>query len=137
MLKKENGFTTVDIAIALIIIVGFISIITSGFYNYYISSASVSRNSAALSYTIDVIEAAEEMNYDSVTQNDMDLKIQELYNNKSISSSYNVTATVENYNETEGNTGKLDLIKILTVTVDYDVGKKNEQVQISRLIIKK
>ena len=133
-MKNEKGFTTADIIISLMIIVIFMSVIISGFYNYYIASTGVSRNSAALSYTINVIEAVEEMNYTDVTQENVNEKIQQLYSNKSISDAYEVSAIIQKYNNTEGNIGKKDLVKILTVNVNYKVGDKTEQIQISRLI---
>ena len=133
-MNNERGFTTADIIVSLMVIVIFISIITSGFYNYYIASTGVSRNSAALAYTIDIIETVEEMHYSDVTQENVNNKIQQLYENKTIPESYKVSATIQKYNETAGNASKKDLIKTLTVTVSYEVGKKIEQIQISRLI---
>ena len=133
-MRSEKGFTTADIIVSLMVIVIFVGIIASGFYNYYIASTGVSRNSAALSYTIDVIETVEEMNYADVTEQSVNEKIQQLYSSNTIQEGYEVTATVQKYNETPGNTEKSDFIKTLTVTVRYEVGKKTEQIQISRLI---
>ncbi len=50
---------------------------------------------------------------------------------------YSVIATIEKYNETEGNEDKKDLIKILTVKVEYTVNDKLEKNEVTRLIIKK
>lgn len=135
-MKSEKGFTTADIIIALMVIVIFMSIIASGFYNYYIASTNVSRTSAALAYTIDIIETVEGMNYADVTQESVNQEIQQLYANKSIPEGYKINATLVKYNETSGNTSKRDIIKTLTVKVNYEVGKKTEQLEISRLIVK-
>lgn len=135
-MNSQKGLTAADIAIAVIIIVIFVGTISSGFYNYYMASTSVSRGSAALSYTIDVIETVEQMNYEDVTEENINREIQELYNKKAISTPYKVTATVQKYNEIQGNENKKDLIKILTVTVNYEMNKKVEKIQISRLITK-
>ena len=133
-MRSEKGFTTADIIVSLMVIVIFVGIIASGYYNYYLASTGVSRGSAALSYTIDVIETVEEMNYADVTEQSVNEKIQQLYSSNSIPDGYEITAIVQKYNETSGNTEKRDLIKTLTVTVRYEVGKKTEQIQISRLI---
>lgn len=50
---------------------------------------------------------------------------------------YSVTANLKNYNETEGNEAKTDLIKILTVKVEYTVSDRLEKNEVTRLIIKK
>lgn len=133
-MKNEKGFSTADIIVSLIVIILFMSVIASGFYNYYTTATSVSRNSVALSYTIDVIEAVETMNYTDITQQSVNEKIQQMYTDKQLSDAYEVIATIEKYNETAGNTGKRDLIKTLTVTTKYKLGEKTEQIQISRLI---
>lgn len=133
-MKSERGFTTADIIVSLMVVVIFVSIIASGYYNYYLASTGVSRSSTALSYTINVIESVEEMNYEDVTQQSVNEKVQQLYSSNLIPQGYEISATVQKYNETSGNTEKRDLIKTLTVTVRYEVGKKIEQLQISRLI---
>lgn len=51
--------------------------------------------------------------------------------------SYTLTANVEKYNEIAGNEEKSDLIKILTVKVEYTINDKQESNEIKRLIVKK
>ena len=60
-LKSKKGDTAVDISISILIIIIFVSIITSAFYNYYLSNTAVARNSTAVNYAIDVIETVEQM----------------------------------------------------------------------------
>lgn len=50
---------------------------------------------------------------------------------------YSVTATLKRYDEIEGNEDKKDIIKILTVKVEYIVNNKPEKNEVTRLIIKK
>ncbi len=50
---------------------------------------------------------------------------------------YSVTVTLNRYDEIEGNQDKKDLIKLLTVKVEYTVNNKPEKNEVSRLIIKK
>lgn len=50
---------------------------------------------------------------------------------------YSVTAILKKYNEIEGNQDKKDLIKILTVKVEYTINDKLEKNEVNRLIIKK
>lgn len=136
-LKDDKGFTATDITIAIIIMLIFISIITTAYYNYYLTITSKNRNAVATNCIIDVIENVEMMNYEDITEDTVKAKIQELYDDNILPQQYVVEATVEKYNETDGNTSKKDLIKTITVTVEYKTGKKTQRLEISRLITKK
>lgn len=131
---SEKGFTTTDIIISVIIIVLFISIITTSFYNYYISIQAKDRKTMAINIIIDVIENVEIMNYDNINQDSINSLVDNLKNNGTIPNNYNINTILQNYNEIEGNEGKQDLIKILTVTINYSIGNKTENIEISRLI---
>lgn len=133
---SNRGFTTGDIIIAIIIIISFVSIITTSFYNYYISVQSKTRRTIATNALIDVIENVEMMEYSSVNQETVSSLIEDLVNDGTIPSGYSVSATVQKYNETTGNTDKLDLIKILNVNVKYTISNKEENLEIKRLITK-
>lgn len=133
---NNKGFTTSDIIIAIIIIVGFISIITTSFYNYYISMQSKSRQVTATNIMVDVIENIEVMEYDSITQESINSLIEQLKSNGTIQKQYEVKATIEKYNERPGNEQKKDLIKILKVSTTYFSNNKEEKFEITRLITK-
>lgn len=131
---NNKGFTTQEVIISIIIIILFISIITGGFYNYYISIQANTRRAVASNIIIDVIENVEIMNYDDITTNNIDTQIQKLKSENVIPNNYKIQFTLNNYNQTEGNQDKKDLIKILTVSVKYTVGNKEENYEITRLI---
>lgn len=141
-MKKTNyiysnkGFTTADLVVGIIIIILFISIITTSFYNYYISIQSKNRKAFATNIIIDVIENVEMMNYDDITIDSINDVINNVTTEGNISSGYTVTATLQKYNETEGNENKQDIIKILNVKVEYTVNNKQENIEIKRLILK-
>lgn len=133
---KNNGFTTADIIVSIIIIVMFVSIITTGFYNYYISVQEKTRRTIATNIVIDVIENVEMMEYDKVNMENINTLIQTLKDNGDILKGYNIKVTLQKYNETQGNTDKLDLIKILKVEIKYLVSNKEETFEVTRLIKK-
>ncbi len=139
IMKKKNflcskGFTSADIMIAIIIILIFISIISTSFYNYYISVQGKNRRAMATNALIEVIENVEKLSYASVTTEEVNKVINDLKANKTIAEQYTVTATLTNYNQTAGNENKEDLIKILKVTVKFKVGKRDETKEITTLI---
>lgn len=131
-IKAKRGFTTADIVISVIIIMLFIGIITTLYYNFYITTSSKNRNAMATNYLIDIIEEAKILKYEDIDEE----SIQNIIINANIPESYAITASIQKYNETEGNTDKIDLIKILKVNVEYSVGDKTEKIEISTLITK-
>lgn len=134
--ENNKGFTTQEIIISVIIIIIFVSIITSGFYNYYMTIQSKNRRTSATNIIIDVIENVEIMNYEDVTINNIQALIKSLEQDGTIYKPYKVSFTLQNYNEIEGNEDKKDLIKILKVSIQYTVNDKEEKYEITRLIKK-
>lgn len=135
-IKQNKGFTAQDVVISIIIIVIFVSIITTLFYNFYISTSAKNRNSIALNCIIDVIEEAKMLNYDELDQTKIEELLGSLRSNKTIPNGYEVIVELQKYNELDGNTEKKDIIKILKVKVQYLVGQKTEKIEISTLITK-
>ncbi len=137
--KEKKGFTTADIVISIIVIMIFVGMIVTLFYNFYLTTSAKNRNSIATNYLIDVIEEIKSMNYEEVqpdsnqnnTINEM-IKNLEVANN--IPQQYQITGEIQKYNELEENTNKKDLVKILTVRVEYRIGKKIEKIEISTLL---
>ena len=150
-LKKNTGFTTADIVVAIIVMMIFVGLITTLFYNFYLTTTARNRNAMATNYKQGKASAHGEplgeeeikaMNYDDISgdtenNNSINELIQQLEVNKKIPKEYTITGKVQKYNEIEGNTDKKDFVKILTVAVEYNVGKKAEKIEISTLITKK
>ena len=135
-LSKDKGFTTADLIIAIIIVL-FISIITTSFYNYYISVEAKNRRSIATNCIITVLENIEVMNYTEVTQEEINDLVNRLKQDGSIpASNYKITAELKKYNEIEGNEDKEDLIKIIKGRISYMVNNKEEKIEIRTLITK-
>lgn len=140
--KENKGFTTADIVISIIVIMIFVGMITTLFYNFYLTTSAKNRNSIATNYIIDVIEEIKSMNYEDVQPDTnethtINAVIQNLEVTNNIPKQYKITAEVQKYNELEGNTNKKDLVKMLTVRVEYTVGKKTEKIEISTLLTRK
>lgn len=140
-IKQNKGFTTADIVVSIIVIMIFVGMITTLFYNFYLSTSAKNRNAMATNYIIDVIEEIKSMEYDSVqtdneTSHSINGLIETLEAKKGIPKEYTITGEVQKYNETLGNTDKKDLVKILTIRAEYTLGNKTEKIEISTLLIK-
>lgn len=132
---SQKGVTSADVIVAVVIIMLFVSVITTGFYNYYKSIQSKNRVTIATSIVVDIIENVEMLKYDEVTNENVNNIVETLKSDGTIPKPYTVIIDLQNYNETEGNTDKKDLIKILKVKVAYG-DNDIENLEITRLITK-
>lgn len=128
-LKKNGGFTGIDISIALIVLVIFAGTIATIIYNFEIQSKAVERKSEATSIIIDILEYAKSSNF-----NDLNIDYLNEYKNQNYSNKqgYNITidckTDVEELNiesNKEENTAKK-----ITVNVKYLLGKTEEDLEL-------
>ncbi len=138
-LKGKKGFTTVDLTIAMIVVLFFVTTLTSFSYNIYLSSIEAKRTAVALNYAVDIFEHIGIMDFDSV-DNSYDLfEIKGMEKKEFISDTleettvrvgnYRITAEVQDY--LDGNK-----IKIITLKIQYAVSRKNtETLELRRLKI--
>ncbi len=135
-IKENKGFTTMDIAIGIIVMITFVGLMTSLFYNLYMTTTAKNRNAIATNCIIDVIEEIKTKPYEQIDHNQIEQIVKQLEENDTIPKGYNVSTQLQKYNEIEGNRDKVDLIKILNVTVEYTIQEKVEKIEVSTLITK-
>lgn len=151
-LKKENGIAASDALIAILIITLFTGIIASLLYNIYLSNASLKRMTKANGYLVDIFEYIDKAYYDEVSQDNLISYFNKKYyfkedgitpnenvevmagnNDETINTPFKVIIDIQNYNQTEGNTDKLDLVKEITIIVNYKLGNKNQEITGKRI----
>lgn len=133
-LKSNKGFTGVDIAIASLAFIIFVSLITGLFYNISSTNRKIDRKSTASQLAIKVIETMKRTNFDELQLNMTTLESlnnvqQEEDKIINIPNGYNIEISVEKYREEE-------TIKTIRVIVSYEVGKDTENVKIETLVKK-
>ena len=156
--KKENGFTTIDITVALIIILLFMSLIATIFFNITKSSRGIDRDSEATYIATDVIETIKLMKYDELytTNGEVELKIENgeakyvgqkngedvkvsLGSSINIKNGYTCKINIENHVPT-GDIGKStennDLIKKVAVKVEYKLAGEIKNIQLNTTIMR-
>ncbi len=127
-MKSEKGFTGVDIAISVVILMTFVTVITSMFYNLAITSNRIKRKAEATNIAIRVIETMKILEFDKLTEGMTLDDINNLSNNKiEVPNGYTVTVGVDNSTYP-------DVIKIISVQVDYKIGKQDEDINIETLV---
>lgn len=143
-LKSNKGITGADALLAVALIVLFSGIIATLAYNIYNTSNSLKRSSQALEYITSAFEYVANQYYDDVTADNLVKYINDKNDEKvtainkkevteeqiaNINKPYIAKITVTNYNETEGNTDKLDLVKEITMSVEYKLGDKKQEIE--------
>lgn len=131
-LKSNKGITGADAVLGVALAILFSGIIATLSYNIYVTSSSLKRSSKALEYITSTFEYVATQYYDNVTEDN----IKEYINNldEKISTNegkpYKAQVSVTNYNQMEGNTDKLDLVKEITMSVTYKLGDKDQTIEI-------
>ena len=127
--KLNRGVTLTDLVIAILIIGIFTGILTNSFTKIYRNNIYIKENEQAQYYAIRTLEDIDRMPYKNV-KSTLTEELTEKYN---IDRNY-LSIDVENYNKDDQN--KEDIIKIVTVTINYKVLNENRQYSIKKIKIK-
>lgn len=123
MQKNQKGFVGVDMAVTIIAIVTFSTLIISLMYNNFWENLKLKKEALAMVYITETFENIGKANYDEVQQEN----ITNFLPNEA-KEYYTATAKVElNDNESE------KIIKKVTLTLSYKVGNKTYNVTMERL----
>ena len=133
-IRNSKGFTGIDISIALIVIVIFVSIIANILYNFEVQSKAVERKSQATSIMIDILEYAKNTNFDDVNTENLIVYKEQKYNNLK---GYEIEIICQNDTEvleieTDNST---HVAKKITVNISYLVGKNTQILNIYTWIV--
>lgn len=130
ILKANNGISMTDVIIAIIILCMFVGVIGNLYYQISLQSNFIRLNTIAVYYTVKIAEDIDKMPYEEVT-NDLNTNIKTTYQ---IPDLFNATIEVQNYNEID--TTKEDIIKIVTIKIEYEFNKQTKYYEIEKLKIK-
>lgn len=128
-LKSNKGLVMQELIIAMAILLIFVVIIGSTFIMTYKIQAETQIAEVATVEAIKIIEYIDKISYEDVT-NGMEEQLIELFN---IPSSFNLAIEVSNYNPEGENS---DIVKTVTVNIDYTYNQKQGNIVMKRLKIK-
>ena len=144
-MKNNKGITGVDITISIIILALFISLITSMFYNVTIIGKSINRKSDAVYIAVQVIEAVKQLGYSELPTGDnagtsiytLEELNAKLESEKKIilKNGYSVSILVDSYRKIKGDMTLEDILKRITVTVNYKEQDKSKSVELNTVIL--
>ena len=122
-IKNNSAVTLTDVVIALAVLIITTGVLTTSFYTIYKHNVSIRMDAEVLNYTVRILEGIDEMTYEEVTES-LDLN-----NTFDIPEEYQLTLEVEDYNEE-------DLIKIITLRVEYEAVDEIKSYSVKKLKIK-
>ena len=139
--RNNKGIIVSDAIIAILIILLFSGIIISLITNIILESKKMGVNSQEIDYVTDIFEYSDSISYDQVTTTNL---IQYINNKdfdgvsagtniENLTTAYRIQIDVQNYNDTTGNTEKIDLIKIIHVKIGYNLGQKEYTYEVSKI----
>ena len=154
--KRQDGLAASDGLMEILIIALFSGLIATISYNIYIANSSIKRMSKANSYIVDTFEYIGKSYYDDVTKENIvsyfnnkyyyeedgvtkrdDAEVKAKQNDQeSVDTPFAVEIIIQKYNETEGNTDKLDLVKEVTMRVTYKLGNRDQEIEMKTTKVK-
>ena len=122
-LQSQKGFTGIEIAVALVILMIFVSLISTIFINVYLTFTDAQRNSVATGYATQIAETIDKMYYAEVEESNITAIISEM----NIPNGYTISVQIDPYVQNEYTQ---DLVKMVGITVSYKVGNNTKTVNI-------
>jgi hypothetical protein len=129
-LKEKKGFTGIDVVVAVLIILLFVGMLVTAFYNIYKISTEIAFEAEALQYLVSALEYSDKINYEEVTEQNL----LDYLANEEIPENYTVTFRIQSYNQIDST--KQDIVKIVTGKIVYQIENKEEFIEISKLKVK-
>lgn len=129
-MKSEKGYTGIDIAISVIVITIFVSFIAALSSRVNSSSKEIELKSKATEIAILEIETIKNKTWDDITTEDTAYR-----NTTEVQQGYYRTIIVEDYHDIDS-TKEPDIVKKITVQIQYMFKGKKENVELSTIVAK-
>jgi len=127
-IKSNKGVSLADVAIAIIVIMILGATIANMFYQLYYNVSMVRLNASAINCAVNILEDIDRLPYEQIDNNLLTKK------DYDVSDNFDILIDVKKYSEE--NPGKEDIIKIVTLTINYELLGDTEQIIFKKLKIK-
>lgn len=141
-IRSQKGYTGIDIAISVIVITIFISLIAVLIYRFNSSSNEVQLKSKATEIAIDEIEKVKVAGFKTYEEMNQTTK-EDKYGNSLVNQpvereqGFYKTITVEDYTDIKENENKIpNLVKRVTVTISYMEKGQEQEISLSTILSK-
>ena len=131
-IKNEKGIVGADIAISVVVIFIFVSLISMLIYNINLLTVGQERMSEAIYIAINEIEGLKIDGYDMYKDSNLSVNNGVVVDNEMVKEGYYKTITVIDYTDLEGNEDKTaGIVKKATVTISYMHNGEPQSVELS------
>ena len=114
--KRQNGFTGVDVAISIVLLGIFITVISTIFLNIYLSYTASQRNTTALAYATQIAELVDKLYFQDIDDN-QNSKLMQGIQSLTFAQGYSPSVTVTQY--TPQNSDIPNIVKIVNIAISY------------------
>ncbi|MCI8444766.1 MAG: hypothetical protein HFJ37_06465 [Clostridia bacterium] len=136
-LKSQKGYTGIDIAISVMVIFIFVSLIALLIYNVNSTSQKIELKSEATYIAIDEIEAIKNESFATYEERSVASGNSEEQAEVEGKEGFYKTIIVEDYTDIQGNENKIpNLVKKITVRISYMFQAKEQNIEISTILSK-
>lgn len=136
-IKNEKGIVGADIAISVVVIFIFVSLISMLIYNINLLTVGQERMSEAIYIAINEIEGLKIDRYDMYKDSNLSVNNGVVVDNEMVKEGYYKTITVIDYTDLEGNEDKTaGIVKKATVTISYMHNGEPQSVELSTVLSK-
>lgn len=136
-IKNEKGIVGADIAISVVVIFIFVSLISMLIYNINLLTVGQERMSEAIYIAINEIEGLKIYGYDMYKDSSLSVNNGVVVDNEMVKEGYYKTITVIDYTDLEGNEDKTaGIVKKATVTISYMHNGEPQSVELSTVLSK-
>ena len=122
-IKSEKGVSTIDITVSIIVITLLLSVIVALTININTNNNKVEIKSQALKYAISEIEKIKAQGWDATAESGY-INDTAYYKDVTIEDAHSINETIEE-----------NIIKRATVEVSYKIGKNEETITLSAMLI--
>ncbi len=129
-IKSNNGFTMIDLIVALGVFTVFASLLCTLLYYVYKSNLQTRMSALATNYAIQILEDVDLISYDDVKNGMEDYYIDKF----SIANGFDISIDVRGYYSEKS--AIQDVIKMVTLTITYDFGATTENIVIEKMKVK-
>lgn len=136
-IKNEKGIVGADLAISVVVIFIFVSLISMLIYNINLLTVGQERMSEAIYIAINEIEGLKIDGYDMYKDSNLSVNNGVVVDNEMVKEGYYKTITVIDYTDLEGNEDKTrGIVKKATVTISYMHNGEPQSVELSTVLSK-
>lgn len=157
-MKSNKGFTLIELSIAIVAVVLFAILVSNINYTIYTNSVDAKKTAIATEKAVEILEYVGSINIEDCFDEEGNLnedssiieELQTKYEEASIGENNIININLDNnyqciigfddYAVLENNIGKeieKNILKIVTVKIEFNVGKNTEGVTVKRIITKK